>query len=133
MRATTRTYLAASLLTAVGIVSFAAAEAAPSSKGSIPSDAFSGNSIKIEKVPDFIVAYNRSGEVAGYVKKEDLFDKDGKHHERPIIVLDETLTRPKGRMVPGRGFVSLGVRDDDVPKFETIDEDEEAVDIDGSK
>ena len=103
---------------AVGIAGFAAAENRQPTKGYIPDEAFGAKSIKVELVPDYIVAYARNGDVAGYVRKTDYFVPAGQRSNR-VEVVDETLSRTVGHMVRGRGFVPLGTPDDAIPEFES--------------
>jgi len=101
----------------VGLLGFASADA-PAVKGRIPDEAFGPAGVKLSSVPDYIVAYDRQGEVAGYVAKIELFDDKGaRRPDRRLTVWDEALKRPVGAMVPDRGFVPVGARDESVPKF----------------
>lgn len=114
-------YAVSCALVAVGLVGIAeAAEpaTATATKGRIPEAAFvPGQPIKVDLVPDYIIAYDRSGEVAGYVSKEDLFGKKGatRRPEGAITVVDETLKNTVGQMVPGVGFVPSGAEPVSVP------------------
>jgi hypothetical protein len=109
-------YVASLLLIVVGIAGFASAH--PNlTKGRIPDEAFGKDGIRAELAPDFIPALDREGNEVGYVSKVDVFDE--KAGDRKILVVDETLSRPIGHMVPGRGFVRFGVAEESVPKFET--------------
>jgi hypothetical protein len=124
MKSKKASLVASSVLVAVGIVGFASAE--PSrTKGNIPEHAFVNGAVREDLVPDYVVAYDRQGEVAGYVSKADLFEGGGRHRDTSIIVLDETLKRPVGRMVPGEGFVPFG-RTKQVETNAPIDSDDGA-------
>jgi hypothetical protein len=117
-------YIASIVLVSVGIAGFASAERTPH-KGRIPERAFVNGGVRAELVPDFIVAYGQDGEVVGYVRKNDVFETEGRHHEGSILVLDESLSRPVGRMVPGRGFVPTGVPDSQAHLYAPNAEDNE--------
>ena len=87
-------------------------------KGTIPDAAFASGKVNLSLVPDYVVAYDRQGGVAGYVRKQELF---GEHGARPIDhlpVYDDSLGKVVGRMVHGRGFVGAGQADEEVPLFE---------------
>lgn len=103
-------YAMSCALVAVGLVGVAdAAESAAPTKGRIPEAAFApGGPIKVDLVPDYVIAYARSGEVAGYVSKTDLFGQGAKRPEGPMPVVDETLKNVVGQMVPDVGFVPSG-------------------------
>ncbi|MEY4512895.1 MAG: hypothetical protein RLZZ450_5017 [Pseudomonadota bacterium] len=104
--------VASCLLVAIGLAGFALAKPKSPTKGRVPPEAFKNGEIRPELVPDFIMAYNREGEIAGYVSKVDVF-REG--NDEPYVVVDESLTKPVGRMVPGRGFVPIGVPETSVP------------------
>jgi len=108
----------------VGFAGFAAAKSPAPTKGRIPNEAYEGSDINIDKVPDYIVAYSRDGSECGYVHKRDLFAElsPAGVSERRLVVVDDTLTKVVGHMVSGRGFVPLGKSDDQIPRFEKIEE-----------
>ena len=91
--------------------------------GSIPRDAIvrrersTSMTIDWPRVPDFVEVLARDGGLAGYVKRSDLMNVGTPGQVRRIPVYDESLQRLVGHMVDGRGFVPLGVRDEDVPPF----------------
>jgi|SRR5690606_37134215 len=62
-----------------------------------------------EGSPDLISVVDRSGEVAGYVRKSDLFQPPQVHDRRVdsphMTVFDKTGTEIVGFMVPDHGFV----------------------------
>jgi hypothetical protein len=109
----------ATVLVAVGIAGFAYAEPAITTKGPIPEDARANGKLDLSRVPDYVIAWDHNGGIAGYVRKEDLFGKENGHHNTPVVVFDESLKRHVGQMVPGRGFVPSGARAESVPGFET--------------
>jgi hypothetical protein len=100
---------------ALGTVGFAAAQKREPTRGIIPNDATTGGGVDLDKVPDYIVAYGRDGQVAGYVAKADVFGVD---HQPRLVVVDDTLKRVVGHMVVNRGFVPIGTDDDAIPTFE---------------
>jgi len=112
--------LLASLLVVVGIVIVLnpAADSAPSpSVGPVPESAFTPNGIDVAQVPDYIPALDQQGDVAGYVRKEDILPSNANvtPSDGPVPVVDRSLERVVGYMYPGRGFVPLGQSPDDVP------------------
>lgn len=123
-------YCLSGLLVAMGIVAFASADAPPT-KGRIPDEAFANNSVQLDLVPDYVGALTRDGQLAGYVRKTDIFGREGLASEAPILVVDETLTKPVGRMVPDRGFVPLGTPEESVPRFVTEAGEKSASENDG--
>lgn len=115
----------ASVGLAVAVLAFLTAVAtgathAPT-KGPIPDAAFrAGQPLDLSLVPDFVPALDRDGNVAGYVRKEALADppstiKAGQPASQPIPVYGDDLATLVGYMVPGKGFVPLGVDSDSVP------------------
>lgn len=78
-------------------------DAGAPTKGPIPPEAQQpgGRGLNWELVPDFVTALARDGSNAGYVRKLDLMDPGCETK----TVVDETLTRVVGHMVPGGGFV----------------------------
>lgn len=102
---------------AIGLTGFAAAQGREPTKGYIPENAFEDGRFDLELVPDYIVVYTRSGEVAGYIRKTDYFVLSAPRAER-IEVVDETLSRTVGSMVRNRGFVPLGTPEDEIPETE---------------
>lgn len=112
--------LLASLVVVVGIVVVlnpAADSALSPSVGRVPESAFTPNGIDIAQVPDYVPALDQQGDVAGYVRKEDILPTDTNvaPSDGPVPVVDRSLERVVGHMHPGRGFVPLGQSPDDVP------------------
>jgi len=107
--------LAAVAATVVPVLRSAGAESAPT-RGRIPESSFRAGLTRAN-VPDFIVAYGRDGDPAGYVRADDMFPQDGKPPAASgvIVVVDDTLTRVVGHMYPGKGFVPAGQSPDAVP------------------
>src|SRR4051812_14833828 len=68
--------LAAVAATVVPVLRSAGAESAPT-RGRIPESSFRAGLTRAN-VPDFIVAYGRDGDPAGYVRADDMFPQDGK-------------------------------------------------------
>lgn len=115
-------YATSLALVVLGTLGFGFALAdAPPTKGRIPEQAFEKTRVNLKLVPDHIVAYARDGEVAGYIRRAELFDDDGVRRPGRLLVLDETLSRPVGHMVPGRGFVPIGMPDEAVPAFAPVE------------
>ena len=112
-----KSYFISIALIGLGVLGFASADARPT-KGFIPEEAFEPSRINLDLVPDYVAAYARSGEVAGYIRKDQLFNASGHRRRGRLLVLDESLTRPAGHMVPGRGFVPLGAPEESIPPFE---------------
>ena len=92
------------------------------SKGPIPPQAYRPDGqIDASLVPDFVPALGRDGEVAGYVPKAYVIGSGGITHMigaptgdvAPVYA--EDLRTLVGHMVPGKGFVPLGVDPDLVP------------------
>lgn len=80
-------------------------DAGTPTKGPIPPEAHlpGGRGLDWTLVPDFVGAWAPDGSLAGYVRKQDLMDPGCETK----TVVDETLTRVVGHMVPGVGFVAL--------------------------
>jgi hypothetical protein len=118
MTKTLRTYALSAFLLLVGTAGFVSAQSSAARLGPIPEEATDDGKLKIELVPSYVVAYRRDGSLAGYIKREDLFDPKGNQKFQRIPVVDSVyLSRTVGFMVPNRGFVALGVRESDVPLF----------------
>jgi len=64
-------------------------------------------------VPDFVAVAGRNGGIAGYVRKEAVFDTS----DRAWPVFAPDLRTVIGQLVPGRGFVPGGVDPSAVPTF----------------
>ncbi len=93
----------------------------PLSFGRIPADAWlEDGSVDSSRVPDYIVALDRNGDPAGYVRAEAILPDSGRGEpvDGPIPVVDERLNLV-GHMVPRRGFVPLGTPFDDIPPVPT--------------
>jgi hypothetical protein len=120
-------YLVLLVLTAgIGLGLLAAATVMAGSrvptKGPIPPAAFqAGDPIDFSMVPDFIPALGQSGDIVGYVSKGSLITQGGSGFsaDRPIAadvpVYADDLKTLVGHMVPGRGFVPIGVDKQSVP------------------
>jgi hypothetical protein len=100
----------------VVVVATAAAGGHAPTKGPIPPEAFrEGLPIDGSLVPDFIPALGHHGEVVGYVPKElaVLDSEPGHSFQKPVApdipVFADDLTTLVGTMVPGKGFVPIGV------------------------
>lgn len=110
----------------LSIVMIAAASAEPANKGRIPDAAFLPNGeLDARLVPDFVSAYDRDGvSIAGYVPKAYLLHTNlpSVSKELPrlpdIPVYGEDLETLVGHMVPGKGFVPLGVDPASIPDRE---------------
>ena len=74
----------------------------PPTKGPIPDDAYSANGrVIFENVPDFVTALGgKKGGPVGWVSRYDLLCG-----AETIDVLDDSLTKVIGQMVPNKGFV----------------------------
>ena len=105
------------LLVAVGVIGLASAEST-ARVGRIPREAFESSGIRMDLVPEYIVAHGRDGAVAGYIAKNALFDERGHRRSGRLEVVDETLKVVVGHMVPDRGFIPAGTRDEDVKTFQ---------------
>jgi len=81
------------------------------SKGTIPPADRNGN-INIEDAPDFISVVGPDGTVVGYARKELVLGDPG---TEPWPVYAANLVTLVGHMVPGHGFVPLGVDPKAVP------------------
>jgi len=119
----------------VGISSLASAgNSSGPTFGTIPSDAFgSGRGLDMTKVPDFVQTIDSStGQVVGYVRKQDLVPPGPSHSSNPASPADSKFRSPTasdqaaqaqaaimvvygpdlrtvvGHMYPGVGFVALG-------------------------
>jgi hypothetical protein len=114
---------------AIGIAGFAVAQNRPPTKGHIPDEAFRGKdrALDLARVPDYVVVYDRNGDVAGYLSKAEFFVPAHKRSDH-IKVVDESLSRTVGRFVKGRGFVPLGTPDEEIPDFEREEPPSEAID-----
>lgn len=96
------------------------------SKGQIPERAFLVNgTIDPAQVPDFVSVLTRDGAVAGYVPKDYAIGTgftpfapgtpDNPPVARSVPVLGEDLATVVGHMVPGKGFVPVGIDPATVP------------------
>lgn len=113
------------LCLAVGMAVVAAAGAGAASgptRGPIPPAAFqAGGAVDPNLVPDFVPALGHDGNVVGYVPKEFLIQGTGAAFSkvRPVApnvpVYKDDLQTLVGYMVPGRGFVPLGVDPASIP------------------
>ena len=105
------------------MIASASAAAPTASKGLIPAAAVLPNGdFDPRLVPDFVSTYGRDGEsIAGYVPKEYLL-----HANLPVVSKDlptlpdipvygEDLKTLVGHMVPGKGFIPLGVDPATIP------------------
>lgn len=107
--------LVAGFILSATAISVAAAQYAPA-KGPIPDAAVRSNGEIVDGlVPDYVSVVDRNGEIAGYVRKELVIGDPG---DAPWPVFAADLKTLVGRMVPGRGFVPLGVDERAVPTFE---------------
>jgi len=78
--------------------------------GTIPPEAWRPDgSVDMSLVPDYVQALDRDGNVAGYVRAEDILGVRGVEEPPtgPIPVVDRQLVQV-GWMVPDAGFVPLG-------------------------
>ena len=90
----------------------------------IPDDAFnSDGSLDSAKVPDYIPALDQQGNVVGYVSKQDAVPsqpvgspRTGERN-KPVPVLDNSLSNVVGYMYPGRGYVPIGHAPEEVPRI----------------
>ncbi len=104
------------------VVTGAAAANRTLTKGSIPDAAFqAGAGLDARLVPDFVSASDQSGNIVGYVPKAYLTGQAGLvlSQGRPaspnIPVYAADLKTLVGYMVPGKGFVPLGVDPGSIP------------------
>lgn len=101
-------------------ISTAAESPSTPTKGPVPDSAFGEEGgVDVAQVPDYVPALGQEGKVVGYVAKTDIMPSpDGLTGptDEAIPVLDDTLTKIVGHMYPGRGFVPIGSRPEDVPK-----------------
>ena len=93
-------------------------------KGPIPDAAFRpGQPMDLSTVPDFVPALDRSGNVAGYVRKEMLTTSPpttieaGRPVSQEVPVYADDLVTLVGHMVPGKGFVPSGTDPESVPNI----------------
>jgi hypothetical protein len=88
-------------------------------KGTVPPPPPGGGVVDPQQFPDFISALDRAGNPAGYVPKSCLFPTaaTGPGQDESCPVFADDLITLVGHMVPGRGFVPLGVDPGDVPPF----------------
>ncbi|HEX5630614.1 MAG TPA: hypothetical protein VFY15_03070, partial [Acidimicrobiia bacterium] len=79
-----------------------------------------GEPAQASDLPDYIVAWDREGNLAGYVAAPYVWPVVGREEDfwpdGSIPVVDTKLTLV-GHMVPGVGFVPLGVDPSSVPPF----------------
>ncbi len=87
-------------------------------KGTVPPPG-PGGLIDSSGAPDFIAVAGRDGGIVGYAPKELLLPQPsltvGRPGEFDIPVYGEDLRTLVGRLVPGKGYVPLGVDPDTVP------------------
>jgi hypothetical protein len=87
-------------------------------KGGMPDNAApaGGGFLNEALVPDFVSAWGQGGvTIAGYVPKRYLVGTSGQDSPQPVY--EEDLTTLVGYMVPGKGFVPLGVDPNSIPTF----------------
>src|SRR5687767_3807622 len=96
------------------MVALAACVPAIATKGTMPPPGPSGD-IDPSAVPDFVAVAGPVG-IAGYVAKDAVLDPS----ERTWPVYASDLRTLVGHMVPGRGFIALGVDPDSVPTFDVV-------------
>lgn len=107
----------AAVLTALALLLGACSPAA--TKGTMPPAAQDGQ-VDPSAAPDFIAVAGDDGGIAGYVPKAYLFPEHvdaGRAEDIDWPVFGEDLRTLIGHMVPGRGFVALGVDPATVPTF----------------
>jgi hypothetical protein len=100
---------------ALCIVALAVMFAACSSfatKGSMPPPGPHGV-VEVSAAPEFIVAADRGSGVAGYARREDVLS--GTDRAFPVYGYD--LRTVVGQVVPGKGFIPVGVDPNTVPKI----------------
>lgn len=107
--------------TATVVTVSASAATVPPTFGPIPDSAFTvGQPIDQNQVPDFVAVSDRAGNVAGYVRREDLLDKPGTKPGPGVgvkTVYASDLKTIVGSMVPNKGFVPNGVSPASIPDF----------------
>lgn len=114
------TLAAGGMLLAVALAS--AASRLPT-KGPIPESAFSSATFDMSAAPDFVPALGRDGNFVGYVSKWDLTEPPTtvwKGQPESIRVYAEDLVTVIGSMIPGKGFVALGVDPSAVPGYPSV-------------
>jgi hypothetical protein len=93
-------------------------------KGTVPPPPPGGGAVDPRTVPDYVAAWNRDGTaIAGYVPKACLFPGAqivSGTQDSACPVFAEDLRTLVGHMVPGRGFVPLGVDPGDVATFPVV-------------
>lgn len=91
------------------VIADPAISAAKPTFGNIPDAAWSADgAVDMTLVPDYVGAFDQSGDLAGYMRAEDILgDEDGHSPDGPIPVVNQALELV-GHMVPDRGFVPLG-------------------------
>ena len=83
-------------------------------KGTVPPPG--PNGIDPSATPDFLAVAGRDGNIAGYARKEDVLGGV----DAPFPVYGEDLRTVVGQMVPGKGFIPVGVDPDTVPGFPVV-------------
>jgi hypothetical protein len=122
-----RLYVLVTIAVLSGLTMAAATTVSPSTltKGPIPEAAWRADgSMDLTIVPDFIPALGRDGTQVGFVQRDlVLADQATRPSRLPpsatteIPVLADDLASIVGHMVPGRGFVPLGVDPASVPEY----------------
>jgi hypothetical protein len=85
------------------------------SKGTMPPPGPNG-AVDPSSTPDFLAVASRDGDIAGYARKEDVLGAG----DAPFPVYGDDLRTVVGQMVPGKGFVPVGVDPDTVPRFPVV-------------
>jgi hypothetical protein len=85
-------------------------------KGTVPPPG--PNGIDPSSAPDFLAVAGRDRDIAGYARKEDVLGGA----DAPFPVYGDDLRTVVGQMVPGKGFVPVGVDPDTVPRFPVVAE-----------
>lgn len=105
-------------LLAILLAASAAACAPGGSKGTLPPPGLNGE-IDMARTPDFVAVAGSDEGIAGYVRREYLFPMPSTTTNPAEIqswpVYAEDLSTVVGHMVPGKGFVPLGINPGLVP------------------
>lgn len=85
------------------------------SKGTMPPPGPNGQ-VDASSAPDFIAVAGRDAGITGYARSQDVLNPQ----DQPFLVYGEDLRTVVGQMVPGKGFIPVGVDPNTVPNIPVV-------------
>jgi hypothetical protein len=99
----------------VATVAMLAACSTSATKGTMPPPGPNG-AFDASSAPDFIAVAGRESGIAGYARREDILNPTD--HAFPVY--GDDLRTVVGQMVPGKGFIPVGVDPNAIPKLPVV-------------